>query len=117
MHWAFIGDFKQACTLLLGERAFKRDDAFESVAGNAIDIYLFVAERNADIGQGKTLALGVHAQRHRCAGTQPGHHEIERGRAGIGTADADRLIGDQLMLADGHCLLVSSFSIFCNNHT
>ena len=81
MHRAFVGDFRRSLALLSGERAFKLDSALDVVAGNAIDIYLFMAERNADIGQGEPFAFG-----------------------------------DQLRLADGDCLLVSSLSILCNDN-
>jgi len=113
---AFIGNLQQALPLFIGQLAFKDDIAMDAVTCRAVDFNFFVAERDADLGKREALALGVHAQGHRGAGTESGHQEIERGRAGIGAPHADRFIGKQLMLADGHALLVSSLSIFCDDY-
>jgi hypothetical protein len=82
MHRTFVGDLQQALALFVGELAFQRDGALDAVARTPSTVDLFVAEATLTRVSG-IPAFGVHAQRHRGTGAQPGHHEIERGRAGI----------------------------------
>ena len=115
VHRAFVGDFEQARPLIAAEIAIQRNLAQDPVALDAVDYYHVMSETDDDPRQRNTLALGIHAQGHRRAGAEAGHHELKRRRPGIRAADADWLVGQQSVLASDDFLLVSSLTVLLNN--
>jgi hypothetical protein len=56
-----------------------------------------VGQRDIHPGQRPVLAFGVHPQRDRGAGTEPGQQQAERSRTAAGTAVAGRFVTAQRM--------------------
>jgi hypothetical protein len=53
----------------------------------------------AHAAQGPALAIGVHAQRHRHAAPERAEQDLVRRRPGAATAECNRLVGEEAMLA------------------
>ena len=92
VHGAAVGDLQQALLLLLVERSCDLDFAFDPVE-HALGKVAGLALRGMDLGvfqanggglERPTLAVGVHAQRHRGAGAEGGHQQVERCQQEVG---------------------------------
>ena len=63
-----------------------------------------MAQTYRDEAQRPALALGVHANRDRSAGAEPGQEQVIGRGAAVGTTDGGWLVSGQVMAADGNTL-------------
>lgn len=74
-------------------------------AANAVNgVNALMAQTYRDEAQRPALALGVHADRDRRAGTEPGQEQVIGCGAAVSTADGGWLVSGQVMAADGNTL-------------
>src|SRR5580693_120565 len=62
-----------------------------------VPVFYDVGQLDIHASQRPALMFGVHSQRDRGAGTEPGQQQAERSRTGVGPAVVDRFVAAQRM--------------------
>jgi hypothetical protein len=100
-----LSDQQQSLSLLVVKRTLQFNPALDPLDAHSLRRAVLAVrlvgphlpERNLGALEGPRLSIRVHAQRHRGAAPQRHQQVLVWSRPGVGTAERDRLVGNEVM--------------------